>query len=128
MNHREPIRARFSRAHRLRHDREFQRVYGLRHRRESGPLLVYAAPGEQPHPRLGLSVGRKVGGAVTRNRIKRRLRAAFRGIRVELADPFDYIVVVRPHRTAPEVDYEKHLQKAMARVSGSWCEKKRSSP
>jgi len=122
-----PIRGRFSRVHRLRRDSDFQRVYGLRHRRESGPLLVYAAPGELPHPRLGLSVGRRVGGAVIRNRVKRRLRASFRRIRLELSEPFDYVVVVRPHKTTPEVDYEKHLRKAMERVSASWQEREPSS-
>ena len=116
----EPRPERFTRSHRLRHAREFQHVYGLRHRRESGPLLVYAAPNELTHPRLGLSVSRKVGGAVARNKIKRRLRESFRRIKTELADPFDYIVVVRPHKAISQADYQAHLAKAMSKASSGW--------
>ena len=120
MNASEPRPERFTRSHRLRHAREFQHVYGLRHRRESGPLLVYAAPNELTHPRLGLSVSRKVGGAVTRNRIKRRLRESFRRIKAELTDPFDYIVVVRPHKAISQADYQAHLARAMSKTSNAW--------
>ena len=60
---------RFLRSHRLRKDREFQAVYASRHRRESGPLLVYGRPNDLGHQRLGLSVSRKVGGAVKRVKI-----------------------------------------------------------
>ena len=126
MNAAEPRPERFTRSHRLRHAREFQHVYGLRHRRESGPLLVYAAPNDLTHPRLGLSVSRKVGGAVTRNRIKRRLRESFRRIKTELTDPFDYIVVVRPHKGISQTEYQAHLAKAMGRVSEAWRGKRRN--
>ena len=110
MNASEPRPERFTRSHRLRHAREFQHVYGLRHRRESGPLLVYAAPNELT----------KVGGAVTRNRIKRRLRESFRRIKAELTDPFDYIVVVRPHKAISQADYQAHLARAMSKTSNAW--------
>ena len=123
MTESKPRPERFTRAHRLRHAREFQHVYGLRNRRESGPLLVYAAQNELGHPRLGLSVSRKVGGAVTRNRIKRRLRESFRRIKTELPDPFDYIIVVRPHKPISQVDYRIHLHRAMSKASESWRRK-----
>ena len=115
-----PRPERFSRAHRLRTAGEFRYVYGTRHRRESGPLLVYAAANDLGHPRLGLSVSRKVGGAVRRNRVKRCLREAFRKLKVELDQPFDYVVVVRPHRPLTPDGYAQHLDSLMRRLPDSW--------
>tara|TARA_B100001059_G_scaffold230550_1_gene264933 strand:- start:636 stop:1010 length:375 start_codon:yes stop_codon:yes gene_type:complete len=111
---------RFSRRFRLRHKREFQAVYGRRHRRESGPLLVYALENELGHPRLGLSVSRKTGGAVRRVRMKRRLRECFRTLKNELDAGFDYIVVVRPHDDSGAPDYERHLRSTMERLIAQW--------
>ncbi len=122
-----PRSERFTRAFRLRHAREFQAVYATRHRRESGPLLLYGMPNGLRNPRIGLSVSRKVGGAVTRNRIKRRLRDSFRRLKVDLDEPFDYVVVVRPHKSFPEIDFERHMRSAMEKVLSSWSGKPRAS-
>jgi len=111
---------RFSRRFRLRHKREFQAVYETRHRRESGPLLVYALKNELDHPRLGLSVSRKTGGAVRRVRMKRRLRECFRRLKNEFDGGFDYIVVVRPHDDSGPQEYERHLRTAMKRLIDQW--------
>ena len=71
-------RATFPRRMRLTHAREFARVFAQKLRHNAGPLIVYARPNDLPHPRLGLSIGRPVGPAATRNRLKRHLREAFR--------------------------------------------------
>ncbi|MCH2143590.1 MAG: ribonuclease P protein component [Phycisphaerales bacterium] len=128
MNGSPPRPERFSKAHRLRHDREFQHVYEIRHRRESGPLLVYAASNTLTHPRLGLSVSRKVGGAVTRNRVKRRLRESFRKLKVRLDRPFDYVIVVRPHKPITQEAYQTHLETAMQKLADSWTPRKSGRP
>lgn len=111
---------RFTRRFRLRHKREFQAVYAKRHRRESGPLLVYALANELNHPRLGLSVSRKTGGAVRRVRMKRRLRECFRTLKNEMDAGFDYIVVVRPHDDSGTPEYERHLRSTMKRLIEQW--------
>ena len=65
---------------------------GTRVRR--GGITIVAAPGKPGPPRVGLVAGRRVGGAVTRNRAKRRMRAALD--RLEIVEGHDYAVVASP--------------------------------
>jgi ribonuclease P protein component len=57
-------------------------------------FVVYAFPNGRDTSRLGLSVGRRAGGAVQRNRIKRRIREAFRTAS-DLPSGFDLVVIAR---------------------------------
>jgi ribonuclease P protein component len=91
------VPGRTARRGRLSHSAEFERVY--RHGRSSANrhLVLYSFPNSTAErPRLGLSVSRKVGGAVERNRVKRLLREAFRGVEDELNLGQDVVVVARP--------------------------------
>jgi ribonuclease P protein component len=92
-------------------------VYGRRQSAASGQLVVYALPNSLPdgRVRLGLSVSRRIGTAVVRNRWKRRLREAFRATRGELPQGIDIIVVVRSGR--PPVGAAGHRQLADAIAS-----------
>jgi ribonuclease P protein component len=92
-------------------------------KRVSGPLFaafcLARSDGQSPGPRLGLTVPRAIGGSVVRNRIKRRLREAFRLHRTELNPQWD--IVLNPRRTAlaaPFTDLERALRKVIEQCNG----------
>jgi ribonuclease P protein component len=87
------------RRRRLSRSAEFERVYRQGRSKANRYLVLYAFPREEDAdegPRLGLSVSRRVGGAVDRTRVKRVLREAFWQEAERLPDGADYVVVARP--------------------------------
>jgi ribonuclease P protein component len=85
---------------RLSRSSDFQRIYRRGSSTASRFLVLYSfkRPVEAgpEGPRLGLSVSKKLGGAVVRNRVKRLLREAFRGCAGHLAEEYDLVVIARP--------------------------------
>ncbi len=88
---------------RLRRQHEFDAVYRGTHYAGDGVLVIRAVRNEFQHTRLGLSVSKKVGNAVVRNRWKRLIRESFRQQRSIIAGGMD--IVVRPKKGAV-ADYE----------------------
>jgi ribonuclease P protein component len=85
---------------RLSRSSDFQRIYRQGSSTASRFLVLYSfrrpAEAGAEGPRLGLSVSKKLGGAVVRNRVKRLLREAFQGCAGHLAEEYDLVVIARP--------------------------------
>ncbi len=103
MNSVRVVRETFSRDDRLRKRTEFEECYSSGVRVSGRHFLVFllARPGAGK-PRIGISVSRRVGDAVTRNRVKRRVRELFR--RQRPARSIEVVVNARP--SAGSADFE----------------------
>jgi ribonuclease P protein component len=106
---------RFSKQLRLLRLSEFERVFALRMSAVDPRIVLYGASNEVNHPRLGLVVSRRVGGAVQRNRWKRLLREAFR-LSVEQLPAIDLVCVVRCQTPPPLTELKESLTQLAARV------------
>ncbi len=85
---------RFPKPARLLRASEFERVFQDRNSAADAWVILYGVPSEAGHARIGLTVSRKVGGSVVRNRWKRLLREAFRQTQSQLPR-LDLVCVVR---------------------------------
>jgi ribonuclease P protein component len=104
---------RFPKTSRLKSPGEFRRVFERRRSATNGRLTVLGCENELGYTRLGLSVSRKVGGAVVRNRWKRLLREAFRLSREKLPASVDLVIVAKDP-TPPDL---KWLLDELARLA-----------
>ncbi len=102
-------RLRFPKWRHLRSSHDFRRVYDLGQRSGDGKLLVFGALNTEGVTRIGLSVSRKQGNAVRRQRLKRLLREAYRLSQHDIPEGLDLILIPRPRTTASVEDYQKSL-------------------
>lgn len=101
-------------AYRIKKEYEFQKVFQKGHSYANKRFVVYTI--ERPtnaHFRIGISVGKKIGNAVERNRIKRKIRAAIYEIQSQIKSQRDFIVIARP--SAKELSMDE-MQKNLIHV------------
>ena len=83
------------RANRLRRDRDFRAAYSRGRRWASSCLFLFVRRRDERDVRIGFSVGKKIGGSVVRNRVKRRLRESCREVLSALGPGSDLVFVAR---------------------------------
>ena len=82
-------------------------------------LVMYARPNELNFNRLGLSVGKKAGKAVTRNRVKRLLREVMRGLSQGTPLNYDFIIIARkPSVDCELADFIRDIKRHMSKITG----------
>ncbi len=106
----------FRHRQRLHGNRAFAAVFDAQLRKNMGPIVVCGRPNEFNYNRLGLSVPRRVGIAVARAGIKRRLREAFRLGQHDGPTGYDLVIVVRPHEKLSVAEYRKLIYDALGRI------------
>jgi ribonuclease P protein component len=111
---------RFPRTERLRKRIDFKRTEKNKIARlVTKHLIILAAPNNYTHARIGITVSKKVGGAVTRNRIKRLLREIYRRNKQLFPQGYDYILIAKNQEMSTSY-HELFQEIAKALGSHTW--------
>ena len=104
-------------AFRVRRNEEFSKIISKKHSVASAAFVVYHCDRQEDHARVGISVSKKMGNAVERNRIKRQLREMVRAILDFETCPKDLIIIVRkPYLERPFLQNKKDLETAIKKA------------
>lgn len=87
---------------------EFSSIIQTRTYLKSSSFVCYFQSRKQEHARIGISVGKKLGNAVCRNKIKRQVRSMVDGI-FDFNEEYDLIIIVRPayHNKSYKENFEE---------------------
>lgn len=91
-------------SYRVKKNQDFQALFDAGKSAANRKFVVYHLPRGQAHYRLGLSVSKRLGNAVTRNRIKRRLRHIVKELENQL-ETQDFVIICR--QGVQELDYQE---------------------
>ena len=123
MNSGPVVRETFSRGDRLRKRREFEECYASGVRVSGRHLQLFLlARKDAENSRIGISVGKRSGGAVVRNRLRRRVREIFRRGRRDLPSGLQIVVNIKPSASTAEFselaeDYFSALRRGLSRLT-----------
>ena len=82
-----------SKKERLARQKDYEAVYGAKRVYSDGRLRIYVRPNGLGYSRIGYAVGKRIGGAVERSRLKRLIREAYRRQKPELPQGLDFVVI-----------------------------------
>jgi ribonuclease P protein component len=117
-----PVGESFPKSIRILRSPDFRRVQGRGLRFRTKHLLVLQTRGRSPRSRFGLTVSRKVGNAVTRNRVKRWLRESIRRRRAELDGRWDVVFIASPGAGSAGFDaLDLEVASALKAISEGRC-------
>lgn len=108
---------RFRKHERLRRQADFDRVFAGGVKRSDSFLILYAAPNGLLRIRLGIRVGKHVGDAVTRNRVRRKIRESFRSHKSVLPVGLDIVCIARPSTAKENLDWSDSLPRLILIVA-----------
>lgn len=90
-----PRKNTYTQAHRVKAHEDFQKIHDKGQSVVDGYGVFYFLPSPHDHSQLGTAVGKKLGNAVLRNKIKRRMRETFRQHQYRLKKPVSIVWVAR---------------------------------
>lgn len=90
--------------YRIKANKEFQQIYKNGKSFANRQFIIYKYRNQDiDHFRIGLSVSKKIGNAVIRNRVKRYIRQVFTELKEDINDQYDYIIIAR--KPVAEMDF-----------------------
>jgi ribonuclease P protein component len=115
---------RFPKSHRLGGRGKFVAIRNDGIKSVRPPLAFWALPNGLAFNRMGISIGRPVGNAVLRNRVKRLLRESFRQFPPDFPRGYDLLVMVRPHKPLNLVEYKTIMSLALTGLHAQWVDRR----
>ena len=112
-----PLNTRFLKREHLRFRRDFERALGGKCRAADALLVIYVARNDLGFSRIGISVNKRIGNAVRRHDVQRRIREAFRKSKADLPGGLDIVCVARPSAADKRTKLANSLLTLVARAS-----------
>jgi len=108
-----------SKKERLTKQKDYRIVYAAKRTYSDGRLRIYVRRNGLDYSRIGYSIGKRMGGAVKRNRLKRLVREAYRKNKSQLPKGFDFVVIPRSDGEYSLDEISASLKKLLEEAKGS---------